>query len=117
MTTPYDESKKQYYNRMSDDGAGGLASESEIQQNIIDSFSDLGTVYTSPESVPSTATERPAGTFSDASDAMRYLERGGLVAVDDSGNVAPMGFVYFLQNYDEIYDEYEFTVYIDEDTS
>lgn len=116
MTTPSDETKQDYLNRMSDDGGGGLATPSEIQANIAASFADLGSVYTSAASIPTTATERGAGRFSDASDAVRYLEKGGLVSLDNSGNVAPIGFVYFLEEYDEIYDEYYYIVYIDEDS-
>lgn len=103
---------------MADDGGGNLASESEIIDNISLSFEDMGTVFTSAGSIPVTATVRAAGSFTEAHSAMEYLESGGLIATEGSGSdVIPIGFVYFLEEFDEILQENLFTIYIDEDTN
>ncbi len=115
MTTPPDETRPEYRHRMSDDGGGGLEDVPGTEANIETSFLDLGTLYTSPASIPSTATVRPAGTFTDARDAREYLEIGGLVG-GSGGSVIPLGFVYFLQEFDEYLWENTYTVYIDENS-
>ncbi len=116
MSTEWHENKPEYTRRMSDDGLGGLATPTEVEQAIIDSFDELGQVVTIPGDLPGTTTIRPSGSFSDAESAKEYLDRGGLLVVDDAGNVEPIGFVYFLMEFDEVLQEYIWTVWIDEDT-
>lgn len=106
-----------YVHDTADDGGGGLASLSEIDDNILSSFESIGTVYTTVGDIPATATVRPAGKFTQADSARAYLEQGGLVAVDTDGvTVIPMSFVYFLQEFDDILQEDTYTVYIDTET-
>lgn len=116
MTDPF-ETKAEYVRRMADEG-GLLASQAEVEANILESFEQMGTVFTSSGSIPSTASVRIAGTFTDANDCYRYLEQGGLVAAENDGvDVIPIGFVYLLEKYDEILMEMTYSVYIDEDTN
>ena len=117
MATDHMETHSEYARRIADDGAGGLADRATIQANIADSFADLGTIYTDDSLIPSTASIRTAGTFTDAFDAKEWLETGGLIATDGTGELHPIGFVYFYQYYDEGLDEYVYEVYIDDDTS
>lgn len=116
MATPYDESNEQYIRRMSDDGLGGLATPSEIADNISASIDDVAISVADVASLPSTATIRPAGTFTDAYDLRLYLERGGLSVVDEFGNTAPIGFVYVVESLDPILNEITWQVYIDTET-
>lgn len=118
MTTPPDEDRPDYTHRMADDGGGGLDTPANIQDHIDLSFEDLATIFTDPASIPTSASVRPAGSFTDAHDAMTYLETGGLVATENSGaNTIPIGFVYMLKEFDEVLEDWLFTVYIDEDTN
>lgn len=116
MPTQWHEPKPEYTRRMADDGEGGLAPLPEVVQAIADSFTELGQVVTDVEDLPLTATIRPAGAFSDAESAKEYLDRGGLLVVDDEKNVEPIGFVWFLQEWDPVLEQYVWTVYIDENT-
>lgn len=116
MPTEWHETKPEYIRRIADDGTGGLADLPEVQQAISDSFDELGQVVDIVGDLPGTATIRPSGSFSDAEDAKEYLDRGGLLAVDSSGNVEPIGFVWLLREYDEVLEQIIWTVYIDEDT-
>lgn len=115
MPTPISETKAEYARRMADDGGGGLASQAQVEANIEASFSDVANVLTDPGDVPASASVRPAGRFGTADDLKEYLELGGLVA-SDGVNTVPMGFVYVLQEYDEIYEQDMYIVYIDEDS-
>lgn len=116
MTDPF-ETKAEYIVRMADEG-GGLATQAQVEEHVASSFENLGTVYDDPADIPSTATIRAAGLFTDANDAYRYLEQGGLVATESGGTaVIPIGFVYLLKGYDEVLMEDTWTVYIDEDTN
>ncbi len=116
MPTEWDETRPEYTRRMSDDGLGGLASLPDVEQAISDSFDELGQVVTTTGDLPGTTTVRPSGSFSDAEDAKEYLDRGGLLVVDDAGNVEPIGFVWLLKEFDEVLQQYIWTVWIDEDT-
>jgi len=102
---------------MSDDGGGGLASPSEVEQAIAASMANIGIVITSELDIPPEATVRPSGVFTDEVDARIYLEEGGLVVTDDLGNNSPIGFVYLLEQFDEILWEMTWTVYVDENTN
>ncbi|MEE8599433.1 MAG: hypothetical protein V3S69_08035 [Dehalococcoidales bacterium] len=102
---------------MSDDGLGGLASLTEVEQAISDSFDELGNVATTVGDIPSTASIRPSGSFTDAESCKEYLDRGGLLVVDSSENVEPIGFVWLLMEFDLVLEEYVWTVYIDDDTN
>ncbi len=117
MPTEWHENKPEYTRRMSDDGLGGLADLTEVEQAISDSFDELGNVGLVIGDIPSTASIRPSGSFSDAESAKEYLDRGGLLVVDSAGNVEPIGFVWFLSEYDEVLEQQIWTVYIDDDTS
>ncbi len=116
MPTEWDETKPEYIRRMADDGLGGLASLPAIEGSVSDSFDELGNVVSDPGDLPGTATVRPSGSFSDAESAKEYLDRGGLLVVDSAGNVEPIGFVWFLTEFDEVLQMDIWTVYIDEDT-
>lgn len=117
MTTPTFETQSEYFNRMSDDGGGGLASPSEIEDNISDSFDDIGTVVTDEGDLPVTADIRPAGVFTDANSMKDYLTTGGLVVTDASSNTEAIGWVWILESFDEIINAPIWTVYIDSDTN
>lgn len=115
MTTDHYEKSPEYLHRMADDGLGGLDTVENIDARIHTSFSDMGTVYTSEGSIPETASIRLAGTFAGADNARSYLEYGGLIVTEDAGaTVVPIGFVYFLREFDEVTQEYLYRVYIDE---
>jgi len=115
MTTDHYEKSPEYLHRMADDGMGGLDTVENIDARIASSFEDMGTVYTSEGSIPSTASIRLAGTFAGADNARSYLEYGGLIVTEDAGaTVVPIGFVYFLREFDEVTQEYLYRVYIDE---
>lgn len=114
--TPSFETRPEYIRRMADDGVGGLATPSEIEDNVDASFDNLATVVTDVESLPETTTIRPSGAFSDAQSLFEYLHAGGLVVTDESGNVAPIGFVWLVQYFDDILQQEVWQVYIDEDT-
>ncbi len=116
MTTDWHETKPEYVRRMSDDGVGDLATPAQVEAAILASFTELGEIATIPGDLPGTTTIRPSGSFSDAESAKEYLDRGGLLVVDDSGNVEPIGFVWFLQEFDDVLQQVVWTVYIDEDT-
>lgn len=109
------EEKSEYIRRMADDGLGNLADDSEIQDNISDDLATLGVVTDVLEDVPSSATIRASGLFSDSQDALEYLELGGLVSTVDGENV-PMSFVYFYEYYDDDLQADMYQVYIDEDS-
>lgn len=116
MATDWHENKPEYVRRMSDDGIGGLATPSEVEDAIDASFVELGEVVTDPGEIPGTASVRPSGSFSDAESAKEYLDRGGLLVVDSAGNVEPIGFVWLLKEFDQVLQQDIWTVYIDEDT-
>lgn len=109
------EEKSEYIRRMADDGVGNLATDSEIQQNITDHMEQLGIVTTVIGDIPSSATIRASGLFTDSQDALEYLELGGLVAHDGSDNI-PLGFVHFYFYYDDDLQADVYQVYIDEDS-
>lgn len=116
MATEWHETKSEYTRRMSDDGLGDLADQAQVDQSISDSFDELGSVATVVGDIPSTASIRPSGSFTDAESAKEYLDRGGLLVVDGSGDVEPIGFVWFLKEFDEVLEQYTWTVFIDDDT-
>ncbi len=116
MTTPVPETMTEYIRRMANDGGGGLATPSEILDNVDASFAELATVVTDPENLPETSTIRPAGSFTDANSLHQYLENGGLVVTDAAGDASPIGFVWLLKVYDDILNEFIWQVYIDENT-
>lgn len=117
MTTPFFESKSEYAQRMADDGAGGLATPSEIADNISDSFEDIAQLVTDIGDLPVTTTIRPNGTFSDAHSCYEYLIEGGLVVTDGSDNTQPIGFVWVVKEFDDFLHEDVYTVYIDDETN
>lgn len=117
MTSPDFESKAEYIRRMADDGAGDLADLGEVETNIATSFSDVANVVTDPGDLPVTTSIRPNGSFTDAQSMREYLEQGGLVVTDGAGNLEPIGFVWALQEFDDILYQEVWTVYIDEDTN
>lgn len=112
-----DESQSEHDARMVDDGAGAVDTDAQIQANIADAFGTLGTVVTDVGNIPTDASLRPNGRFTDAHDAEEYLERGGLVLRDDAGNTIPFPWVYFLSYFDEILEETVYEVHISEDTN
>lgn len=117
MSTDHYENTPEYLHRMADDGMGGLDTVENIDNRISSSFTEMGTIYTDEESIPETASVRLAGTFSTADNARSYLEYGGLIVTEDAGaTVVPIGFVYFLKEFDEVTEEYLYRVYIDEDS-
>lgn len=95
---------------------GGKATLAEYQSNVADAFAQMGSIYTDTGDIPSTATVRESGVFTNPYDAMKYLESGGLVASDSSGEVVPIGFVYLYEYYDELLQQTVYKVYIDEET-
>ncbi len=111
-----DETTPEHINRMADDGAGNLRSASAIETAMEAEFAELGNVVTSPAGIPADASIRPAGAFTDAQDALGYLERGGLVTVSDAGDNIPVGFVYFHQVWDEVLYEWVYQIWIDENS-
>lgn len=116
MSTPDFESKAEYIRRMADDGTGDLADLPEVEANVDASFADLGNVVASEAELPSSATIRPNGSFSDAASLHVYLESGGLVVTDGAGNAEPIGFVWLVKEFDDILFEYLWQVYIDQET-
>jgi len=106
----------EYMRALLDDGSGGLVDAATQQARTESDFAQMGFVYTDYGDISTTASVRVAGQFTSAWDAMAYLEIGGLTATDGSGNLAPIGFVYFLKEFDEGLGEYTYTVYIDEET-
>lgn len=117
MPTDWLENKPEYVRRMADDGGGGLADLPEVEANLAASFEELALVVDDPADLPATTTIRPAGSFSDADSLKEYLDKGGLLVVDSSGNTEPIGFVWLLQMYDEVLEQDVWQVYIDEDTN
>lgn len=117
MPTPDFESKAEYIRRMADDGLGGLDTLPGVKANISTSFEDLATVVTLSGDLPVTTTIRPNGSFSDAASLHEYLETGGLVVTDGGGFTEPIGFVWLLKEFDDILEQYVWTVYIDENTN
>lgn len=113
MATHNEETQPEYVRRMADDGGGGLASLPDVESAIAASFAELATVVTDPASLPVTTSIRPAGAFVDADDLADYLESGGLVVTDSSGNYEPIGFVWLLKTFNEMLQEYVWQVYID----
>jgi len=101
---------------MADDGTGNLASQSLVDSNIDASFAELATVVTDPDDLPVTTSIRPNGTFTDAESCQQYLETGGLIVTDDAENVEPIGFVWLFKEWDDILEQYVWTVYIDSET-
>lgn len=116
MPTDWFENKPEYIRRVSDDGAGGLGTPAQVEGAIDASFAELGEVATTVGDIPSTATVRPSGSFSDAESCKEYLDRGGLLVVDGAGDVEPIGFVWLLKEFDEVLQQDVWTVYIDDDT-
>lgn len=106
-----------YQRSLWDDGAGGLVDNATFQSRVHDDFGQMGTIYNDPSDVPITATVREAGRFSNPFDAMEYLNSGGLSATDDTGDLVPIGFVYLVEEYDDLLQAETFIVYIDEDTT
>lgn len=116
MTINADQTHSEYLNDLHDDG-GSLASPSEVESRIESDFEQMGTLYTDQGAIPSTATVRESGTFTDPWAAMEYLSNGGLHATDDMGDLVPIGFVYFYQYFDDLLQQDAYVVYIDEDTN
>ncbi len=117
MTTPFFESREEYAQRMADDGMGGLATPSEIADNISDAFEDIATMVTDVGDLPSTTSIRTNGSFTDAHACYQYLLDGGLVVTDGAGNTQAIGFVWVVKEFDEILWEMVYTVYIDDETN
>lgn len=116
MTINQRDDRIAYTRALVDDGLGGVVDRPTYQGRVEDDFEQMGFLYTDENNIPSSATIRVAGEFTDAYDAMSYLEIGGLTAADDQGDLVPIGFVYFFQYYDSDLDEYFYQVWIDEDT-
>jgi len=117
MPTDWQENKPEYVRRMSDDGGGGLASLPEVEDNLVASFEEVVLVVDDPADLPATASIRPAGSFSDAESLKEYLDSGGLLVVDASGNTEPIGFVWCLMMFDEVLQQDVWQVYIDDNTN
>lgn len=109
-----EETTPEHINRMADDGAGNLEPPSAIETALEAEFAELGTVLTTSDDVPVSASVRPAGAFTDSQDALGYLERGGLAVVTETGEHLPTSWVYFVREWDEILFEYVYQVYIDD---
>lgn len=116
MTTDPLETQSEYIRRMADDGGGGLATPSEVEANLDASFEDLAIVVETVGELPATATIRASGVFTNANDGMEYLQSGGLVVTDGPDTTAPIGWVYVLKQFDDILQEYTWTVYIDSES-
>lgn len=117
MSTPISETKSEYDLRMADDGFGGLASEEEIQDNITSSLDDIVNVVTDSGDLPVTTTIRPNGFFTDANDLKEYLQNGGLLATNESGDAEPLSFVWVVWEFDDVLQQDVALVYIDSDTN
>ncbi len=115
--TPSFETSPEYIRRMADDGAGNLADLPTVEGNLSASFDDLGTVVTSPASLPVTTSIRPNGVFANADDMREYLDSGGLIAYDTDTTSIPFSWVYILEEFDELLQEPLWTVYIDSNTN
>ncbi len=109
------EEKSEYIRRMADDGAGNLASDSQIQDNISEAMALLGNVTTDPDDIPVGASIRASGLFTDSADALEYLELGGLVATSGGDNI-PLPFVHFLYYYDDDLQEEVYQIYISDES-
>lgn len=107
-----DETQSEHIQRLADDGAGGLRSPAEIEAAMEAEFASLGTIISDPISLPSDASIRASGAFTDAQDAQGYLERGGLAVVSGAGDNIPVPFVYFLLIFDEVLQEPVYQTYI-----
>jgi hypothetical protein len=99
-------------------GAEGdpAASPDEIQDFFEAELAELGTLHDGTDTLPSGATERPNGTFSNIGDLVRYLDAGALIFRDADGNYVPNPIVHIVHFYDEIFDQDIYETWIDEDT-
>lgn len=101
-------------------GGGGegdpALSTGDIEINMDDDIAMLGTVHTSLDNMPATASARPNGTFYDYDDLKRYLEDGGLVIVDDVEGIIPNPIVHIYKYFNDDYQQIEYEVYIDDQT-
>lgn len=74
-----------------------LLSATEIEAIVDGVVGQMGQLTDDPGEIPTTATARPRGAFDSPNDLQAYLERGGLVSVDDSGNIIPNPIVNILK--------------------
>lgn len=116
MSLNADDTHSEYLRQLHDDGGGGLADASTIADRIADDMSQLATIYTDRGDIPSSATVRLAGVFTDPYAAFEYLNNGGLAAFENNGNVIPIGFVYVYAYFDELLQVEAYEIWIDEDT-
>lgn len=74
-----------------------LLSREDVEQIVDDVVSTFGTLHTSPETLPTTATSRPRGAFDSPNDLRSYLDRGGLLGYSGAGDPVPMPIVHILK--------------------
>ena len=76
----------------------------------------MATFHTDETTLPPGASYRPNGSFYNLFDLADYLQRGGLLILDASGNPQPHPIVHIVRLLDPDTNEVEYETYIDEDT-
>lgn len=74
-----------------------LLSREEIETIVDNVVATFGQFHTDPSTIPGTATSRPRGSFDSPNDLRSYLDKGGLLAYDGSGQPIPMPIVHILK--------------------
>lgn len=89
---------------------------SDIQDNLDAEISLIANFHTSTTTLPSDATSRANGVFSNPSDVEEYLDGGGLVFRDGAGFYAVNPIVHVVRQFNDTWGDYLYYVYI-QDTS
>lgn len=74
-----------------------LLTKAEIEEIVDGVMGRLGAFHTDPAEIPTTATARPRGSFADPHDLRKYLEDGGLLGFDETGEFVPSPIVHILK--------------------
>jgi len=93
-----------------------LLTHEEIEAIVDNAVSQFGIFHTDPSTIPTTATARPRGAFSDPNDLQHYLNSGGLLSYDELGQPVPSPIVHVLKRNLEFNDDIIYEVWIDDET-
>lgn len=112
--TQYDDIQR---NATTGGGEGDPASPvGDIEVYVEQILEGYGTTHYDLDNMPSSASGRPNGMFSDYHDLERYLDGGALVLRDENGEPIPNPVVHIYIHEDEFYDGNIYEVWIDDDT-
>jgi len=97
-------------------GGGGegdpASSLGDIQDTLDSEIASFANFHTTTATLPSDATGRSNGVFSNPSDVEQYLDGGGLIFRDGDGTAAINPIVHVVRSWNEDWQDYLYYVYI-----